>query len=176
MSLRRLITLIENARTSELIYHWADARAATRSMKTDTIKQKTWKHFIPQVGKYLRGVSFGYDAYHWSEEYQDISDICFVINRQKLTNTSFDINGERTFLMTREMLSNPEDAGEILSKCDVLSDPTEVFVIGSIFTLHTVLDRIIVKDFSRGSATRSLALWYKDTHGVPIYEGRSEIV
>jgi hypothetical protein len=101
-----------------------------------------------------------------------------TLDRAKLLNKSYDINGQAIFKLTRSIAAKPDAAAKLIADHGdaALCDPNEVFVVGSIPILHNVLDRIIVKSDSRGTGVRALVLGYKDQYGIRVFaEGWGEI-
>lgn len=115
-----------------LLYHWTTIKQAKTALEKDSLKERRWKHFIPELDNLVSGTSWGINKTQWQSNHE----VCLILDSEKISNQLFFINGNRTYVRTQGIV-NPNfdpNAWQYESK-----SVDECFIIKSIDNLKNLL-------------------------------------
>lgn len=147
--LRKFLDIINESDNDSLIYRWVDMKATKSYIRLNKMIGRT-KHWIPRelIGankiSQKRGISFSELPNKWNVH--DDDGICFVLNRDKITNPIIDLNGQAIYELGQyyQDISWRRELNARAIKRS-LADPDEVFVVGDIDDLGNKIDAILIK-------------------------------
>jgi hypothetical protein len=170
--------LFETRSPSREITRWVDASGARSYMRIDAMVGRV-RHWLPKEISGLdkiypkTGLSFGYAGNkNWNMHGDE--GICFVVNRDRLTNLICDIDGQAVFEFSDAYDAYRMGAGsaglqQARDRAIKFSGdrPTEAFVVGNIRELSSVLSHVIVGT-DVDQKTAEMVRQYADKHNVPV--------
>ncbi len=177
--MREWINIIESVETASVITRWIDTKGALSYIRRDAMVGRV-RHWLPKQISGLdkiypkTGLSFALPNTRSNWNAHGEQGICFVADRNLISNQICDIDGHSVFLFSQEYDDYRRGMGghnltqsRDLAIQDSLTKPDEAFVIGDIRNLHAVLTKIIIgAEIAPKAAAEIMA--YSEKFNIPL--------
>lgn len=159
---------------NQYLFHWLTPDKLT-TLSTSGIMKPSWKHFILEQNRFVRGISFCEEPMLWHPDEELPREPCIIIDRTKLNCPIHYIDSSQEYHLTKAIgraKRRGDDIANVIegarrSRKFVSSRPDEVFIEGPV-----KIDFIVATGYQsddHGKA-RDAAASFSDCYNLPILD------